>query len=163
MIPIEAKICPYCRKKQSVGTLGKLIVVLFIVCMFASALGEFNKDKVAKNEPEKTEAEKKAENERYNRALSGAGLLKRNMRNPDSFKIASAFIVKDTGDVCYEYRAQNGFGGMNVEKAILMNHGKTFITEHSKSFSSSWNKCCAERNGEDVTAYVEHYSDAIRP
>ena len=35
------------------------------------------------------------------------------MRDPDSFKLSSV-IIMDKGAVCYEYRAHNGFGGVNV-------------------------------------------------
>jgi hypothetical protein len=56
--------------------------------------------------------------ERNKAAAAGAIVLRKQMRNPDSFKLASVLRFPD-GAVCYEYRAQNGTGGMNVERAVL--------------------------------------------
>jgi hypothetical protein len=54
-----------------------------------------------------------AEEMRFQRVVLGAKQLRDSMRNPDSFKLSEALMMKD-GAVCYEYRAQNGFGGMNL-------------------------------------------------
>jgi hypothetical protein len=43
-------------------------------------------------------------------AALGVETLKKSMRNPDSFKLTSVFIVKATGATYYEFRSQNGFG-----------------------------------------------------
>ena len=40
------------------------------------------------------------------------------LRNPSSFQLLSVTIAAD-GTACYEYRAQNGFGGLNVEHAVM--------------------------------------------
>jgi hypothetical protein len=43
------------------------------------------------------------------------------MRDPDSFKIGRVWIiqsVKENTWACYTYNARNGFGGMNVGRAI---------------------------------------------
>jgi hypothetical protein len=63
------------------------------------------------------EQEKRSE-ENYARAATGAKILKSSMRNPDSFKLSEVLVMSD-GSVCYEYRAQNGFGGINVEHAVF--------------------------------------------
>lgn len=46
--------------------------------------------------------------------------LKQNMRNPDSFVLESALLMSGKGSVCYTYRAQNGFGGMDRGRAVLI-------------------------------------------
>ena len=53
-------------------------------------------------------------------------ILRDHMRNPDSFKLSKVWVVDDStapntkGTVCYTYRAQNGFGGLNVETAAVI-------------------------------------------
>lgn len=76
------------------------------------------------------------------------------MRNPDSFKLESA-IVTDARAVCYEYRAQNGFGGTNVEHAVLASDGKTLKSESMAGFNNLWKKECNNKQGEDYTGRVK--------
>ena len=79
------------------------------------------------------------------------------MRNPQSFQLISAHLTSDNFG-CYQYRAQNGFGGMNVERAIQV--GQVFVYEQEKEFESIWASHCAGDQGEDITkklTYVIHY------
>jgi hypothetical protein len=57
----------------------------------------------------------------------------------------------DDGTICYEYRAQNGFGGMNREVAALLPNAKALTTS-----SVAWNTHCAHKNGHDVTYNAEN-------
>ena len=73
---------------------GGLGIVVVLLLMFGSC--------TTPTQPQKTDAEKKAEDERSNKialAATMAQALKRSMRDPDSFKLSSAIIV-DKGAVC---------------------------------------------------------------
>jgi hypothetical protein len=93
-------------------------------------------------------------------AVMGAVDLKKSMRNPDSFKLARV-LVMDDGSVCYDYRAQNGFGGMNAEHAVLADG--EFESEDSAGFHRLWNKRCARKKGEDRTSEVTSVMRVVSP
>jgi hypothetical protein len=69
-------------------------------------------------------------------AVRGAALLRDAMRDPDSFAIEKVFMYagKDKKgfefqNTCYEYRARNGFGGMNRDAASYTEYkGKAKLT-----------------------------------
>jgi len=61
-------------------------------------------------------------------AISVAVTLKGAMRTPESFKLYSALLMAN-GAVCYDYRAQNGFGGMNRERAVLTTAGALKVND----------------------------------
>jgi flagellar biosynthesis GTPase FlhF len=115
-------------------------------------------EKARKDATAKAEAEKKRADDAVNRAMVGAKALRNSMRNPDSFKMISALVIDGSGAVCYEYRAQNGFGGMNVGKATLSSDGKKFLSSEQEGFASLWNRECAKKRGQDVTAAVNLYA-----
>ena len=101
------------------------------------------------------EQEKSEEADRFfekkKTAAVGVRLLKQNMRNPGSFELVEVGI-SSTGSICYRYRAQNGFGGMNVEEAVF---GNTFKTTGQDGFVTSWNKECGGKTLTIVTEDVE--------
>ncbi|MBZ5489744.1 MAG: hypothetical protein LAO76_02290 [Acidobacteriia bacterium] len=102
-----------------------------------------------------TEQEKKAKDERqFQLAVSGAKQLKNAMRNPDSFKVSNALFM-DNGVVCYEYRAQNGFGGINVGRAVLTAKGM-LKTNEMDGGTKLWNRECANKSGYDKTWAVNY-------
>jgi len=78
-------------------------------------------------------------------AIAGAKQLQQSMRNPDSFKLTQVLIMED-GAVCYDYRSQNGFGGMNLGHAVLSPKGQ-FKANESSGLTSLWNKECANKTG----------------
>jgi hypothetical protein len=57
--------------------------------------------------------------------------------------------MKD-GTVCYGYRPQNGFGGMNIGNAVFTPSGN-FKTDEMDGFAPLWNKYCANKTGDDKT------------
>ena len=75
--------------------------------------------------------------------------LRASMRNPDSFKLTKALLM-NSGTVCYEFRSQNGFGGMNSGHAVLLPTGK-FLTDEISGGTALWNKECAGITGADKT------------
>lgn len=70
-----------------------------------------------------------------------------------AFKLSQVLIMGD-GAVCYEYRAQNGFGGMNVGRAVMAPDGQFAVKEIGGKFYSLWNKECANKTGSDKTWIV---------
>lgn len=113
--------------------------------------------------PKKAEAARKAAKEASERlakkdrnerialplAAEAAKRLREAMRNPDSFKLSQASIMDD-GAVCYELRAQNGFGGMNVGQAVLSPSGQ-LRTNETDGFVPLWNRECTGKTGTDKT------------
>lgn len=81
----------------------------------------------------------------------GAWAIRKAMRNPDSFMVDSVSYNQKTASICYKYRAQNGFGGMNTEHTILENSG-TFIYESNSKFSTIWAKECNSPKSEVFSA-----------
>lgn len=101
-------------------------------------------------------AEKKKQDEAVQRAVAGAAVLKKAMRNPDSFKLESALVIDRSGAVCYDYRAQNGFGGISVGHAVLAPDGKRFLISENDGgvFTRLWNKECANKRGTESGALI---------
>jgi hypothetical protein len=99
-------------------------------------------------------AEKAANEKKYadlsTRAALGAASLKTSMRSPDSLKLDTV-LGMDDGTICYEYRAQNGFGGMNQETAALLPHANALTTS-----DAAWNKHCAHKQGQNVKYNAEN-------
>jgi hypothetical protein len=91
-------------------------------------------------------------------AALGADSIKRSMRDPDSFKLTSALIIDKTGTVCYEYRARNGFNGMNFSQAVLSSKG-VFKTNEMDGFATLWNRECAHKQGEEQQMAVSMLMD----
>lgn len=65
------------------------------------------------------------------RAIEGATVLKNHLRDPGSLKLAKVWIMHSEkhGDaVCFNYRASNGFGGINYSAAdYAPNHKGEYI------------------------------------
>ena len=87
-------------------------------------------------------------------------MLKKAMRNPDSFKLTSALIIDATGTTCYGYRAQNGFGGLNRGQAVLTPTGK-FKSDEMDGFAPLWNKECAHKTGTEEVQTVNYVVDKM--
>ncbi len=64
---------------------------------------------------------------------------------PTAGKLTSAFVVDKTNAVCYEYRSQNGFGGMSAGEAVLSSDKKKFLTSDMDGFKVLFNKECANK------------------
>ena len=86
--------------------------------------------------------------------MGAAKQLMDSMRNPSSFKLSNVLFMED-GAVCYEYRAQNGFGGMNVGSAVLSPRG-TIKTNEMEGYRTLWNLECANKSGYDKTWEVNY-------
>jgi hypothetical protein len=93
------------------------------------------------------QASKLKEEAMFQRSVAGARQLRSSMRNPDSFKLSQALVMSN-GAVCYTYRAQNGFGGMNVGYAVLASNDR-FKSSDSPGHETLWNKECGNKSGTD--------------
>lgn len=127
-----------------------------LVMIVASA---FVKQEPIKSQTPAEKAAEEKESARVSSAATFAVMLKRSMRDPDSFNLNSVLIIDKTGAICYEYRARNGFNGLNVGQAVLSPRG-TFKTSEMSGFSPIWNKECAHKTGTEevqaVSFLLEH-------
>lgn len=73
-----------------------------------------------------------------------ARMIKEASRNPSTFEMIDASSNKTATTVCMTYRAQNGFGGMNVEKATMHNGKFAFDAK-------TWNRRCTKEAMFDTT------------
>jgi len=103
-------------------------------------------------------AQKQKKDEAIQKATIGAIGLKKVMRDPEGFKLESALVIQDTSAVCYDYRAKNGFGGVNVGHAVLSVDGKKFKTNEEDGFSKLWNKECANKVGTEVGTAIRWFA-----
>lgn len=123
-----------------------VIIVLITLCFYAPP-------PKSSGDREREQREQKDE-VTWERALLAARELHDAMRNPDSFKLTSVLFMDD-GSICYEYRAQNGFGGMNVGRAALAANG-SFKTNEMNGFAALWNRRCAGKIGENKTWAINY-------
>lgn len=86
------------------------------------------------------------------RAIITARIMRSAMRNPDSFKLIQV-ILMPSGVACFDYRAENGFGGMNRDQAVLY-HRTKIVADDDPRFPALWNRECADKVGQDVTNTV---------
>lgn len=95
------------------------------------------------------EAAKNAKEEaQFELVFSLTRTLKQRMRDPDSFKIESAAMMS-SGDICFVYRARNGFGGYNREAAVYQSKKNTFVA--GGAAEGPFNQLCQGSIGKDFT------------
>jgi len=147
----NAKACPKCGHRFTSGFV-KFLAVMFGFCVLVAIIAMIaagpNANVQSAPSPAQQAANQKEE-AAFQRAVQGAKQLRDSMRNPDSFKLGQTLVMND-GAVCYDYRAQNGFGGMNVGHAVLAPSG-IFKTDESSGFRTFWNKECTGKTGLDKT------------
>lgn len=152
-VSTTAKACPHCGAKppRRVGLLGWLFVIFIfapMVWIMASPAPETVSaaaPAVSPEEAARRAAESAADKARSIRAAAGAVAIKKAARNPDSVVLESAFHTVD-GAVCYRYRAQNGFGGMNRAEAVLRKNDR-MVGSGEAGFEAAWNAECAGKDG----------------
>jgi hypothetical protein len=139
--------------------LGHLFTVIIAVFLGIGAVGAIVGRVTADPKAEAAQAElKKRVEARFQLATGGALTLRERMRNPDSFRVSSAIVMSDE-TVCYRYRSQNGFGGMNNSSAMLF--AGIVLSDPGPSFHKLWQKECAGQRGtelgDDVSAGLRQY------
>jgi hypothetical protein len=146
-VSTAAKSCPSCGAKPQnpVGVAGILFAILIGVLLF-QCTGATNqiteRPAISAKTPEQLALEKTeaaAEKKRYATTASAVEFVMKHARNPSSVVIEIAGASDDSSVVCIQYRAQNGFGGMNRETVSLVN-GKI------GSDPKQWNKNCLKGN-----------------
>jgi hypothetical protein len=158
----KAKTCPNCGVKAGASQVGcgSVLLLLFLGGLLLSALNDPSGSSNNASPPET--AEQRAVREKQDKAMAratvGAKILKKAMRDPDSFKLESALVIDKTDAVCYEYRAKNGFGGVNLGKAVLASDGSTFKTDDMSGFSQLWNKECANKTGTNAATAIRWFA-----
>jgi hypothetical protein len=155
----EAKACPKCgisKPVRKTSTFTKIVAVLFAFAFIVGALTQIDE---ANDSPEERAAKEAARKEKFDREVQplvdagrDARRLRDSMRDPASFELV-AVIDMGNGTRCFQYRARNGFGGMNVGYALST--PDAFYTENSDGFQARFKRTCSG-SGVDRTA------DAIR-
>lgn len=156
-VSTEAKSCPACganRKvfKRAAGAKKPMSwlkkIGIFFGVMFGLGLigqvvtGGSGPTPAAQGESEK---ERQADAQRGSVAMLSAKALKDSLRNPESLAFVYIHTNDDGSVVCMKYRAQNGFGGMNVGYVVYRD-GLPSDTP------SVFNKNCAhKKNMHDLT------------
>ena len=150
----NARFCPRCGKRFT-HRFVKLLSWFFGIIIGFGILIAIVSQNSSTNPVSHAEQEKKAKDERqFQFAVGGAKQLKEAMRNPDSFKLSNVLFMDD-GAICYEYRSQNGFGGMNVGRAVLTAKG-TVKTNEMDGGTKLWNRECANKSGYDKTWEINY-------
>jgi hypothetical protein len=163
--------CPKCGVRYArkplgfSGFIGVLLLGVVLLTAFSSILSSGSSSGTSSppssSKPPET-PEQKAERERKDaavqRATVGAVVLKKSMRDPESFKLESALVIDGSRAVCYDYRAKNGFGGTNVGQAVLAGDGTTFKTSEMAGFTRLWNKECASKTGTEAGTAIRWFA-----
>lgn len=110
-----------------------------------NSMSETEKQKIAQDVAKQEEEKLKQElakikesdlkEKRFRVAIALLKSVKNSLRDPESFAVEYVGVNEDTTVACVEYRAKNGFGGMNKEFAV---YAKDKISQSPES----WNKYC---------------------
>jgi hypothetical protein len=150
----NSRFCPRCGKRFTRKSVKLLAWFFAIAIGFGIVIAAVNPSNPT-TPASAAEQQKKAQDEaQFQAGVEAAKRLMNAMRNPDSFKLSSALFMPD-GAVCYEYRAQNGFGGMNVGNAVLSVRG-AIKTNEMEGYRKLWNLECANKSGYNKTWEVNY-------
>lgn len=139
-----AKACPHCGAavKKKAGMLGIIFVSLIGFAIFQSILSSSS----APPPVPKTNAEKQRDSETeiaFQKVVVVLKSIQQSARNPDSIKWESILADDGANTICVEFRAQNGFGGINKEFAVYANGTLS-------QAPTAWNKHCANKRFNDM-------------
>lgn len=152
----QAEACPSCGAKPPKRTSAFtwfIAAVFGVPLVYAMATSGLDRDRPAAAQPVADKVDEAA-----SLAAAGAVRLKKSMRNPESFKLESALVIDGSNAVCYEYRSQNGFGGVNAGRAVIDPKTDQFVTSEMDRFVALWNKACAGKSGRDVSAAIKMFA-----
>ncbi len=103
-------------------------------------------EKVRKAEVDKKKAEEDA---RWTREVVSLRVLRKSMKNPDSFKLEDA-IRMASGALCVTYRATNSFNAIVPGRAVVLKD-RIATSDDGDKFPVTWNRHCGGKSGEDVS------------
>jgi hypothetical protein len=94
------------------------------------------------------------------RAVAGVKTLHNMARDPDSFVLEYVGLVlgRNGYDVCYRYRARNGYGGMNREEANLTTKNEVRTGDNAWLMSP-----CGHHKGMEIPDITELVRARIKP
>jgi rRNA maturation endonuclease Nob1 len=155
-VSTEAKSCPGCGANRKVFrrpagakkpmSWPKKFGIAFGAMLGLGLIGQIAAGVSGTNPAVQTEnAQDKQTKHRDYQAYLAAKTVKASLRNPDSLSFEQILANDDGSVICMTYRAQNGFGGMNIEHVVFKDG------EPSQS-QASWHARCAHKLLNDVTA-----------
>ena len=152
-ISTRADSCPQCGAKEpaSMGPVRRLLLgfaALFgAVYLFAPGTNSITPSEPPAKPVKTAEqlAVEEAHKVRSMKAIFVVTAIKHGLRDPDSARWKFVGVNDDASVVCVEYRAKNGFGGLNLERAAYAK-GKVSST------AASWNRHCAGKSFHDLTS-----------
>jgi hypothetical protein len=143
-ISSDATSCPGCGKKpkKPVGLGGYIVGGLVLIIIFNIASRDEPKPvaQIALTPGEQATKAKDDSNSnaRLLNTVSTLRTVKAALRDPKSVEWIDTMANEDGSVVCVTYRARNGFGGLNVERA-------TMVAKTISQSSVAWEQNCAGR------------------
>lgn len=162
LVSNEAKKCPSCGISSPAKAPGHgCLITIGIGCAFFIAIlvtVQMTSPQPRPKTPDTPEqaAAKEARFQREMKAATGAITLRDMMRNPKTFELIRATAVPDW--YCYEYRSQNGFGGMTIGFAV--SNGTRVLSNDDGE--SVYQGHCRTPYGDDLTGPVNAALEATR-
>jgi hypothetical protein len=154
LVSTQARTCPACGANRKVFrrpagarqpmSWPKKIGMAFAAVFGLGVVGQIVTGGANQNAEEQSPRDKQTQHRDYAAYLS-ARSLKASLRNPDSLAFESILANDDGSVICMTYRAQNGFGGMNLEHVVFKNGDPN-------ESHASWRANCAHKLLIDVTA-----------
>lgn len=120
----QAKTCPKCgvstpvRKTSLLTWIATAAAVAAMVLYVVTYEPRPPRAEAAPLTPEE-QAEKALDERRFNLAVGALIFIKKNLREPESVVWEGVWVNDAATVICVEYRARNGFGGMNRELAVI--------------------------------------------
>lgn len=137
------KKCIYCGYSKDAGGGPVVLVILIIVGAIFYWTYSPTPPPVPPSAAEIAAKEKKEQ--AFQKVVVAMKLLRGGLRNPDSLKWESVHANDDASIICLEYRAQNGFGGMNKEFMV-------FAKNTASQAPEIWNRNCNKPLGDMIYA-----------
>ena len=138
-VSTKADRCPQCgaKPKPRTKTSTKIIAGLFGFVILASIIAQNSNTASTTMASSKKEVDPLIE-KRFQTTVMVAKSVKASLRNPDSVVWSGILANDDASVVCIEYRAQNGFGGMNLGQIA-------YVKGKLQTSAAVWNKNCADK------------------
>ncbi|OGB00436.1 MAG: hypothetical protein A3E25_05465 [Burkholderiales bacterium RIFCSPHIGHO2_12_FULL_69_20] len=133
-ISTKAPACPSCGAKRPRETSRAAKLAALLLAVFGALL-IYTKATEPPATPQQIAA-KASDAKRGALAYDLAATIKARVRDPDSLKVTWIGVNSSATTACASYRARNGFGGMNSERAVIVDRKPLEPTE------GNWNTYC---------------------